>query len=509
MKNQKSVGILLSYLNTALNMCFNLLMIPMLIGALSDTQYGIYKVMQSYAGPLMMLNLGMSTIVARSIARYRAMADEVGRRDKENTFAMATAVSVVMALLALAGGLAMTGLLPRLFADTYTAAEVKLAKEVMMVFVCTNALHIVSDTFRGCILGRERFAFYYGTTTVQYVLRFAVILLMMRFTNLSAVAVAMVDLVLYGGLLLVNLLYSLVFLKERMRFYGVKRTELISIASFSLAVLLQAVITQVNNNLDNVILGAMVVDKRVITMYSSALSIFNIYNVMLSVLANVYFPKIAQMVARDSSAEELTDCIIGPGRVQAVISVAVLCAFGLFGGNFIKIWIGPRYLEAWPVAMILMIPTTIPLVQNLCLAVLNAKLKQLFRSVTLFGMAVCNVIVSVLLVPVMGFWGAAAGTAICMLLGHGLLMNLYYAKVLKLNVVRMFREIFAGILPAGLLSVLICLPLALFLQDTFWLFAVKCAAFVAVFGLLVWKMGLKPEEKQFVRQGIGAVCRKK
>ena len=101
MKNQKSVGILLSYLNTALNMCFNLLMIPMLIGALSDTQYGIYKVMQSYAGPLMMLNLGMSTIVARSIARYRAMADEVGRRDKENTFAMATAVSVVMALLAL------------------------------------------------------------------------------------------------------------------------------------------------------------------------------------------------------------------------------------------------------------------------------------------------------------------------------------------------------------------------------------------------------------------------
>ena len=41
---------------------------------------------------------------------------------------------------------------------------------------------------------------------------FAAILLMMRFTNLSAVAVAMVDLVLYGGLLLVNLLYSLVFL---------------------------------------------------------------------------------------------------------------------------------------------------------------------------------------------------------------------------------------------------------------------------------------------------------
>ena len=503
MKDQKAKGILLSYLNTAFNMCFNLLVVPMLISALSDAQYGIYKVKQCFAGPLMMLNLGMSTIVVRAISGYRELQTEQAKLEKESTLFLASMISVVMAVVVFLLGMAMTGILPYFFAKTYNQEELDLAKKLLSIFTCTTALHILSDTFRGSALGNERFVFYYGTTTVQYVLRLIAIVALIQWTDLNAIMVAMVDLVLYAGIAIANICYSAFRLKERIHMHFFRREELVNIAMFSAAVLLQAIVTQVNNNVDNIILGAMIIDKKVITMYSSALSIFSIYNVLLSVFSNVYLPKAARLVTKGASVDELMDLVIHPGRIQAVIAVAIVCAFGLFGGNFIKIWIGEQHLAAWPVTLMLMIPVTIPLVQNMCVAILNAKLKQTFRSIVLFVMAIINVVLSVILVKYIGFWGAALGTAISILIGHVIAMNIYYHKVIGLRIFKMFREIFRGILPAGLITTAVCLPLAIFVMDTMVGFLIKCLVFVCIYLILLWTIGLQPKEKE----RIAEMCR--
>lgn len=498
MKDQKNGGILLSYLNTALSMGMNLVLIPMLISALTDDGYSLYKVIQSFAGPLMMFNLGMSTVVARCVARYRAVGTEEGRKEKENTFAVAVLISGAMALLVVAAGLGMTALVPVLFGKTYSSGQLDMARKLLMIFAGTTALHILDDTFRGCVLGRERFYFLYGTTTLRYLLRFGSILLLTRLPNISAVAVALVDFVLFGLSLTANILYCRFRLRERLRVYTLRRREFAAITSFSAAVLLQAVVNQVNTHVDTVILGAMVRDTGIITMYSCALSIFAVYQSLISVLTGVYLPKAARLVAQGSSGQVLTDFVIPPGRLQAVIAVAVLGGFGLFGRRFIRLWIGAQYQQAYFVALALMLPVTVPLVQNVCLSILNAKLKQLFRSLVLTAMAALNVCVSLCLVRSMGYWGAAIGTVLALLLGNGLAMNLYYARVLGLNVARMLRGIFSGILPAGLVSCLVCAPLALLPGDTVWNLLGGCLVFVGIYGICLWKLGLNPEEKKWL-----------
>jgi O-antigen/teichoic acid export membrane protein len=152
-------------------------------------------------------------------------------------------------------------------------------------------------------------------------------------------------------------------------------------------------------------------------------------------------------------------------------------------------------MDAWWVILMLMIPVTIPLVENAVISILDASMKRMFRSVVLVVMAVLNLMVSVVLVQWLGFWGAAVGTAASLLLGHGLLMNLYYAKVFRIEVLRMFRQIFAGILPAGLLTSLLCLPLALFLPDTVLWLVVKCGSFVLIYAILLCIFGLNTSEK--------------
>jgi len=243
----------------------------------------------------------------------------------------------------------------------------------------------------------------------------------------------------------------------------------------------------------------MIIDKSVITMYSSALSIYGIYTSLSSVLTGIYLPKATKLVTNDCTETQLTDFVIAPGRFQAMLTIGIIGGFALFGKNFISLWIGDKYINAYYVTLMLIIPVTISLVQNVCISILDAKLKRLFRSVVLVIMAVINVAVSVVLVRFLGFWGAAIGTATSLLIGNGLVMNIYYSRVIKLQVARMLKGIFKGVLPAGLLATACCLPLALYLPNSLPMFIVKGALFVAVYGALLWVIGLNKDEKSMVR----------
>lgn len=491
MKNQKKYGALISYLNIVLGMISNFALVPMMIAVLSDDAYSIYKVMQSFAGPLIMLNLGTSTIAARAVVRCR---NSRNREEKENTLALALLISCTMALLVLAAGAVMRGAIPALYGRTFDGPMLETAKRIFTLFALSMAVRIVNDTFKGCVLGNEQFICYYGETAVQNLLRFAMIFLLLK-NGADVVMIAGVDLVLCLGLLVFNMGFAMIRLGERFRLRRIDSRELKEIASFSAAILLQVIVNQVNNNLDVVILGAIVMDKRIITAYSSALAVYTIYNSVNSVFVNLYFPKAARLVAQERSGEELTDFVIGPSRIQAVIALGILTGFALFGRDFVGVWIGERYRETYSVALLLMVPATIPLVQNICQSILDAQLRRMFSSMVQVLMALINVAVSLVLIRFLGFWGAALGTVVSLVLGHVVIMNVYYHRVLGLHVVRMFREIFRGILPAGIVSGLCCLPLCFLPGDGLGLFLGECGVFLTVYAASLWRLGLNPGEK--------------
>lgn len=487
MKDQRTPGILLSYLNRVISMASNLILTPLLIASLTEQDYSLYKVIQSFAGPLMMLNLGLSTITARAVARYQGEPTPENRREQESTFAAALLISLAMATLSAGLGWVMTPLIPVLFGSTFSPGQLETAGTLLRIFSAATGLHIVSDTFGGLIQGRERFLFFRGAVTAQYMLRFLILFCIARQISPSPVQLAMADLLLYGGILCANMLYCLLALKERPRLSALRRKTLGPIFLFGLATLLQAVISQVNNNLDTVILAAAGAAPGTITMYTAALTIFTMYESLVGAFSTIYFPKAAQLTAADADGEALTDFVIAPGRVQAKIALAILGGFALFGRDFIRVWIGPQYMAAHSIALVLMAAVTIPMVQSVCVTLLDAKLKKLFRSLVLAGMAAGNLLVSLLLVKPLGYWGPALATAASLVIGHAVVMNRYYARNLGLNIPRMLREIFSGGLLPAVASCLLCLPLQLFPTTTFLILVLKCATFLAVYLFLLWK----------------------
>ena len=91
------------------------------------------------------------------------------------------------------------------------------------------------------------------------------------------------------------------------------------------------------------------------------------------------------------------------------------------------------------------------------------------------------------------------GTVISLCVGHIVLMNLYYARTFGMNILRMFTSIFKGILPMGLLSFLICVPLNAWNTVSVVGFLVKGILFVLVYAALVWRWGLQQDERSYIK----------
>ncbi len=485
MKRQTPGGVWLSVTNSVLNIVTGLMLVPLLLSVLSEETYSLYKVIQSFAGALMMFNIGLANVAGRAIALPET--DDV--REKENILALTTLAALAMGVLVVLVGQGMRALVPTLFGNTFTPEQLTVAKRLVTIFSIATALHILSDCFRGRILGKERYYTSQSTMTLFYVLRFSSLVAVARNTA-DICTLAMVDVALYGLMTVIHFVLGRYVLKEKGRLTSVSKESLAPIATYASAILLQALVTQATTNVDAVILGAVNASPRVITIYASALTIFTVYQSLTGTLANLYLAKAAMLTSRKSSGNTLTDFVIGPGKLQAGIALGVLAGFALLGRDFIRLWIGPDYLDIWPLALALMAAAVIPLSQTSCVTLLDSMLDRLPRSLVLLVMAVVNVALSVLLVKPLGYWGPALGTVVSLLLGDGLMMSLYYKKRLGLELGRMFREIYSGLLLAAGASSLVCVPLALFQAGSFSGLVVKGLLFLAAYAyaiyLFVW-----------------------
>lgn len=496
MKDQKKLGISISYTNLALSTAINVFLTPFIISSLGDESYSLYKVMQSFAGPLAIFNMGVSTIVTRAIVKCDTL-EEYNIKEKQNTIALALLASTAMAILVGVIGGVLWSLIPGIYGSNFSEKLIREGQAVFALFVISTLFHILTDAFSGCAIGHERYAINSSLPLFKNVFRVPLIIVALK-AGVGVVVITAIDCVAAVVVFLISAGYALLVLKEQPRITSFAKRELVEMLSFSLAILLQAIVNQVNNNVDIMLLGALISDKAIITMYSSALVIYSAYNSMVSVMSGFFLPKATRLVAQDASGDELTDFVIRPGRYQAMLAVAIVVGFVLLGKDFISIWIGGKYLNAYYVALVLMVPVTIPLVENTAISILDASLKRIFRSITLAVMAIINVALSIILIKQFNFWGAALGTFISICIGHVFLMNWYYAKTFGMKIGRMFLGIFRGILPSGIVAGLLCFPMTWISKTSFLLFILKGVMFCVVYSIIVWKRGLQQDEKTYI-----------
>lgn len=486
-------GAIISYLNIVLNMAISIFLTPYLIRTLGDSAYGVYRIIQSFSGQLTIVSFGVTPLIVRNVVYYNTKGLQ---EEKENFLFFAKAITFATGLLITIIGVGFYPLVPLIYGESLLAEEIQLAQTLLIFLVINLALSVVSDSYIGIITAREKFAVANGSKAIRLILRVALIVILVEM-GVSAIGVVLADCLSSLTLLVFSVVYGRVVLKERSTYHRFDKMLIKQCASFSAAIFLQSIATQTNQNLDNIILGFMT-DTKTVTMYSVALALFTSFNTLVSSVGGLFGPKATRLVTNGATGEELTDFVVRPGRFQLMIAGLAIGGFLLFGQDFIRVWVGDSFLPAYTVTIILLVPAVIPLIETVTLSILDALLKRLGRSLILVGMCVVNIIVSVVLIDCIGYIGAAIGTAVSFVIGYGVLLNIYLHRVAKLNIIRMFREIFKGIFPAILVSLVVGFPLR-FLSSGLMNLMIKCVCFALAYCGIMYVVGMNPFERDVVK----------
>ena len=147
------------------------------------------------------------------------------------------------------------------------------------------------------------------------------------------------------------------------------------------------------------------------------------------------------MVALQNNEKEISDLFIKVGRIQNIVMSFILFAFIVFGQPFVILWAGEEYKEAYVMTLLFFVALYIPLIQNLGITILQARNKMRFRSLLYIVIAAFALLAEYLLAKVWGGIGCAIAVSIALLLGQGLIMNIYYQVKQKLNIVEFWKEI--------------------------------------------------------------------
>lgn len=499
-RKEIKAGVLLSYALIFINTIYGLIVTPYILKYVGDSAYGVYKSVASISASLAVMDLGLGTTMTRYMARYHATNE---KERAENFAGMVLIQFFVLATVILTVGMGALFLLPSFYCNSFTVAEMELAKELLGILVMNMVLRMFENLQFGILNGCERFRFSNSLKLLNVVVKFSLILVVLPLVR-NVKLVVLLETVLVSATILVFAVYIAKVLHMIPKLKKWDSAVFKESFGYTALMFIQSVTVQFNGNVDNVLIGAQQ-GAALVTVYSMALTIFGMYENLSGSVANIMLPKITKQVVNGDDSTRLQATVEKAGRYQFLVLAAALGGFIALGRDFYLLWLGNGFSDCYALVLILIIPVTFPMIQNVTLSILRAENKMVYRTVTLAISCVCNVAITYVGIKLWGYWGAALGTA-CATILNMILMNVYYHRILHFRVLPMFFHIMKGILPAAMLATVASLLLRLVLRGTWISFAVNAIVFLVVYGSCVLLFGLEREEKAVL---LGTIARRR
>ncbi len=488
--NQKKAGIILSYLSEAIKILSSLLYTPIMLRLLGQSEYGLYQLVHSVVSYLSLLSLGFTAAYVRYYSRFKAEDNE---EEISRLNGMFLTIFSIIALIAVICGAVMINNIEGIFSSGLTVEEYGKARILMALMIFNLALTFPNSVFT-CITGaHEQFFFQRMLTVLQNLLNpfLTLPILLMGYGSVGMVAVTTV---LTIAKVIANVYYVFHKMHEKFIFSHFKLSLFKDIWGFTFFIFLNQIIDQLNWSVDKFMLGRYL-GTAAVAIYGLGSQINTMYKQFSTSISSVFVPQVNGIVAKNNDNHELSNVFIKVGRVQFIILWLVLSGFIFFGKPFMYFWGGNGYEDSYYIALLLIIPVTVPLIQNIGVEIQRAKNMHKTRSVVYFFIAIGNVILSYFLIQTMGGIGAAWGTAISLFVGNILFMNWYYDKRIGLEIVRFWKNIISFV-PSLILPAVIGFLIMKFIAIKNLLSLVLFAVLYAVvYTVSMWLWGMNESEK--------------
>lgn len=497
-------GLLLSYLNLAVGMLIPFFYTRAMLSLLGQSEYGLYKLAVSTAGNLSLLSFGLGSALSHFLLRTRTREGEAAMA---RMLGLLRVLMDAAAVLTLAVGALLAANAQVLYGASLSDRELRRMRLLLLLLAANTAVGFSSNAYVSLVFVQEHFVFARTVDLLCTVLLpcadLAVLYLWQSSVGLAAVSLAV-------GIL-TKISYAF-YVKRRMRLRPVYRDmpvrALGDIMHYCFWTFLGGIVAQVFDATDMVILGATPeLAANAAAVYSVGAT-FSELLFRISQIAPAFFePKLSRMVFGSAAPRELDAEVIRLGRVQAFTVLLICSGFVAFGRQFIALYAGEAYEGAYAVALLLMLPNCIGMLQSGAFSVLRAKGLHRFRAIVYLGIAAGNLALTLLLVERWGILGAAIPTGAAYLIGHGIVMNVYYHRRVGLDIPLFWRRM----LPVFVQAAVLCGAACAFSERVNLTAPVHLLLAIALYTLLwgagLWLFVLDAAEKQRLRAFFGTRLR--
>ena len=491
----RKIGVILTYIQMIFNVLSTLLLTPFIISTLGQAEYGVFKLSAAITAYLLLLDLGVGNAVIRYISKYRAENDFIKQRQ---FLGVASIFYFIISIITLIIGYVLIQSFPVMFAKGLNTSEVVLGQKLLVFTILNCAFTLLTTCYDYIIIAYEKFKVSRVCSIASIIIRmlFTYIVLKLGFGSVGIVVVNLAVTILSRIYLM-----GYVFIKIKLfpLFKNIEFDFIKEIVMYSSLILIQMIATQINANVDQILLGSFVVSSAVIIgVYGIGTQIVQYFQQIGSAFTSVLMPGIVKMVENGVNSLQLTNEMIRIGRLIFMVLSIIWGCFLINGENFIILWAGKANAEAYYVAIILMFAYTFILTESIGTQILWALNQHKEQSYLKMAIVLVNIVLTILLIQWNPLIGATIGTFISLMAGDIGVMNYIFKKKLRINLLDYYKNLFKGIIPSLVIAVAAGYLCKMCFSFTWFGFIIKVLIMCMIYAICMFMFGMTKYEKQLL-----------
>lgn len=493
-------GALLSYATIFATNIVGIVLTPYIIKSLGASEYGLYTMIGAFVGYLTVLDLGINNSIIRFVAKYRAEKDKKG---EENFLAVSFIIYAIISLTIILFGSIGYLYLDELFGKTLTLEQLNKAKIMVVILIFNVAVTIPGGAFNAICMAYENFRLPKAINLVKYILR-SILVVVILFYGGDSISLVIVDTIMNLIFIIAMAYIALYKLNVKIKYYSFEKTLAMSIFHYSIWVFVLALVNKLRWQFGQLVLG-LNYETTIVAIYAVGITLGSYYGAFSSAISSLFLPKAMQMTVKSESPQIMTDTFIKISRISTYILFFILGGFILVGRQFIHLWVGDTFNEAYLFTVLIMIGLTFTLSQSFGNDLLQAKNKHRFRGIVILTATILGVAVGWYLSLSYGAIGLISSIVAFIFLER-IVMWWYMNKELHINMINYFKD-FSGQLVCFLIALLISYPLLGLISTTGWFgLLTKIILFSAMYSCCMYQV-MNTTEKRLVYDLIPATLK--
>lgn len=387
-----------------------------------------------------------------------------------------------------------------LFDATMNLEELQKIRIMMLLMVFNISFTFPMSIWGAIITAYENFVFQKLVNIVRIILN-PIVMIILLYMGYKAIAMVVVITLFNIITLCINAWYCRYKLHIKIKFTRFKWMFLKELTIYSFWIFLNSIMDRIYWGTGQFVLGIFA-GTTVVAVYAVAIQLEYIFMSFSMAISNVFLPKVTIMLANNYDEKAVSDLFIRIGRIQYIIICFILVGFILFGKQFVVLWAGKDYEESYIIALLFFIPLTVPLIQNLGITILQARNQMKFRSILYFIIALCSLGISIPLAKIYGGIGCAIGTSFALIIGQIVIMNIYYQKKIKIDIILFWKEIMKMSITPILLGISSWFVLQFIEIDDIVSLVISIVVFSMVYLPMMWFTSMNYYEQSLLRTPI-------